>query len=61
MGREIIYTEVGVNKFCKLQIRKCGNLRTQYFFADLKLPQLRKFFIFLLTNIHLKCCNSNFY
>jgi hypothetical protein len=31
------------------------------FFADLKLPQIRKFFTFLLTNTYLKCSNSNFY
>jgi hypothetical protein len=30
------------------------------FIADLQLPQIRKFFIFLLTNTYLKCSNSNF-
>ncbi len=31
------------------------------FVADLKLPQICKFFIFLLINTYLKCSNSNFY
>ncbi len=32
-----------------------------HFFANLKLLQIRKFFIFLLTNTYLKCSNSKFY
>ncbi len=31
------------------------------FVADLKLPQICKFFIFLPTETYLKCSNSNFY
>ncbi len=31
------------------------------FVADLQLPQICKFFIFLFTNTYLKCTNSNFY
>ncbi len=36
-----------------------GGLRTQLSFADIKLPQIRKYIIFLLTNISLKCSQSN--
>jgi hypothetical protein len=45
------------NIFCNFQI--C-DLLTQIF-AGLKLLQICKFFIFLLTNTYLKCSNSNFY
>ena len=51
-----------------------SDLGTQYFFAicgfvicwpkfiaDLQLPQIWKFFIFLLMNTYLKCSNLNFY
>jgi hypothetical protein len=31
------------------------------FVADLQLPQICKFFIFLFTNTYLKCSNLNFY
>jgi hypothetical protein len=34
-------------------------LRTQLIFADFILPQIRKCIIFILTNICLKCSNSN--
>ncbi len=41
-----------------LNLRIC-DLRTQLFVADLKLPQISKYIIFLLTNISLKCFHSN--
>ncbi len=45
----------GSNIFCNLRI--CW----PKFIADLQLPQIWEFFIFLLTNTYLKCANSNFY
>ncbi len=37
------------------------NLQTHFLFADFKLLQVCKYILFLLTNIGLKCFNSNFY
>ncbi len=45
----------GPNTFCYLRI--CW----PKFIADLQLPQIWEFFIFLLTNTYLKCSNSIFY
>ncbi len=45
----------GPNIFCDLRIF------WPKFIADLQLPQIWKFFIFLLANRYLKCSNSNFY